>query len=108
MRQSPCASSVAEESPTTAGGRGMKKAPRRGRLRKVAPVGGVVVKQTKAIPVARRRRVPTTRRRPLLFRYHVQPGGEISQRMHAGSLEALRVTRPEAVGLEPIPVGRRI
>ena len=67
-----------------ASGGGMKEAPHGGCLREVAPVGAVVVNRTKAIPVARRRRVPPTRRRPLLFRYHVQPGGEIFRKIHAG------------------------
>src|SRR5262249_33880328 len=38
------------ESPTTARGRGMRKAPRGGRLREVAPLGGVAVNQTEAPP----------------------------------------------------------
>ena len=79
----------------------MRKAPRGGRLREVAPVGGVVVKQTEAIPVARQRRLPIARRRPLLDHALTRSSpGPILRRMHAGSLEALRVTRPEAVDLE--------
>ena len=36
----------------------MRKAPQGGRLREVAPVGGAVINPTKAIPVARQRRLP--------------------------------------------------
>ncbi len=81
----------------------MRKAPRGGHLREVAPVGGVAVNQTKAIPVVRQRRLPIARRRPLpvhpLLRHSPAP---VFRGRHAGSLEALWVTRPEAVDLERI------
>jgi len=67
---------------------GMRKAPRGGRLREVAPVGGVVVTQTKAIPVPRQRRLPTTWRRLLPIRsLHAQPRADFTEhaRRIAGS-----------------------
>ena len=67
--------------------------PRGGRLREVAPVGGVDVEQTKLVLAnARQRLVPGPSS-------DCVPDGVLGGR-HAGSLEALRVTRPEAVGLE--------
>ena len=72
-----------------------------GHLREVAPVGGVDVRQTKAIPVPRQRRLPIARRGPLLDHTLILSGrGPVFRRMNAGSLEALWVTRPKAVGLE--------
>jgi hypothetical protein len=57
--------SARRQSPTTARGRGLRKAPRGGRLREVAPLGGVVVKLTQAVLVARQRRLSIARHRPL-------------------------------------------
>ena len=68
--------------------------PRGGRLREVAPVGGVEVRTR-----------PRAFSQTLTSGFSTEPSSEcrpsgVPRRKHAGSLEALRVTRPEAVGLE--------
>src|SRR5262245_53608379 len=51
-------------------GRGMRKAPRGGRLREVAPVGGVDVNQTKAAPHRSAKAPPDRSEGP--FQYHAE------------------------------------
>ena len=71
-------------------------------MREVAPVGGVVVKQTEAIPVARQGDSRSLGGGNSCIALITPEPGPTTRRMHAGSLEALRVTRPEAVDLERI------
>jgi hypothetical protein len=73
--------------------------PRGGRLREVAPVGGFGFVQIEAVSFDRQRQFPNARQRRFVNLSHaVQPESRVSEE-HAGSLEALRVARPEAVGL---------
>jgi hypothetical protein len=63
--------------------------PRGGRFREVAPVGGVDVNRTGASPDRSAEATPNSSPKAVAKRN--------TRRRHAGSLEALRVTRPEAV-----------
>ena len=87
-----------EESPTTARGRGIRKAPRGGRLREVAPVGGVELERSEAFSLAPAEASPLMTNSGSSHCHASLPSPDQWEK-HAGSLEALRVTRPEAVVL---------
>src|SRR5438128_357055 len=84
--------------------------PRGGRLREVAPVGGVDLRATPAIPGRSATACPTgSRARPCVFLASSFGVAELQSFLggkHAGSLEALRVTRPKAVDLEGININK--
>ncbi len=77
------------------------RSPRGGHFRVVAPVGGVDVKPTHAIPRRSATATPTGRLAlPSVLWASSFGEAELNagpRKKHAGSLEALRVTRPEAV-----------